>query len=352
MARRESFADLLGNGQPSVAATTNDMPAAVLLPVARCAPNPHNPRLDLGDLSDLADIVNIQLQSVLAITRGAYLKLWPEDAETVRGIDHIIVNGCRRHAASVKYGRADLIAVVNDDVASSRARLLRAALDENDQRRDFDPIEQANAVKAIVDEYPSQAEACRAEGWDKTWASQRVRLLLLAPEVQQSIRSRAAGGQGMAIRDARWLSGRSNITELTAEQQFAAVEAMRGEEQAKRETAKASERGKAHRKPKPAETAPKPSETEEPYTAVYERGATSEGLPSSAEGESATATIPDQRETASSTVATEGLLHTVEQLRGAAPEQIAQVLVDQVPAEELMKVIDLVIAQLRKAGVS
>ncbi|WP_051942876.1 ParB/RepB/Spo0J family partition protein [Streptacidiphilus rugosus] len=228
MARRQSLATLLSPGEPTVAAARQeDSPAAVLLPVARLAPNPQNPREDLGDLSDLKDIVGIQLQSLLAVTRGAYLRLWPEYAEELRGVDHVIVNGCRRHAAAVAYGRAELITVVNDDVAASRARLRRASLDENANRKDFDPIEEARAVKALVEEYDSAAAAARAEGWSPAWVSQRTRLLLLAPEVQSSIRARAGGGEGMALRDARWLAGRPNLAELSAEQQFDAVAGMR-----------------------------------------------------------------------------------------------------------------------------
>ncbi|MEZ0069926.1 ParB/RepB/Spo0J family partition protein [Streptacidiphilus sp. MAP12-20] len=241
MARRESLASLLSPGQPTVAAArTGDSPAAVLLPVTRLAPNPQNPREDLGDLSDLKDIVGIQLQSVLAVTRGAYLRLWPEYGEALRGVDHVIVNGCRRHAAAVRYGRPELITVVNDEVAASRARLRRASLDENANRKDFDPIEEARAVKALVEEYESAAAAARAEGWSAAWVSQRTRLLLLAPEVQSSIRARAAGGEGMSLRDARWLAGRPNLAELSAARQFDAVAAMKEPAQAERFAASAT----------------------------------------------------------------------------------------------------------------
>jgi hypothetical protein len=362
MARRESLSNLLGPGQASVATTSNDAPVAVLLPVARCAPNPHNPRRDLGDLADLADIVGIQLQSVLAVTRGAYLGLWPEEADALRGVDHIIVNGCRRHAASLKYGRSELIAVVNDDVASSRARLLRAAFDENDKRLGFDPIEEAEAVSAIVGEYPSQAEACRAEGWDKTWASQRLRLLLLAPAVQESVRARAAGQDGLAIREARWLSGRPGIAEMTEEQQFAAVLEMRVEEQQKKAVAKAERQASkvpaAKAKPVKSNTAvyditeaPPAADalasSEAAYTAVFDASESS-SEPAVSGGEASVeeaGLIPDQREGGPAVE-----LGRAGQLVGAQPEQIAQMLVDQVPADDLMEVIDLVIAQLRSQG--
>lgn len=203
-----------------------------------CVANPRNPRDEVGDLEDLASIVERQLQSCLAVTRRAFLALWPEDEQFLDDARYVIVNGNRRLAAAVKYGRPDLIVVVDDGVASSKATLLRAALDENLSRRDFDPIEEAKAVMAVVAQYETAKEAGEAQQWTGAWISQRKSLLKLAPEVQAMVRAKARGGEGIPIRDARWLGSRKGVEELTAEQQLALLRQAKDEESSvKRERA-------------------------------------------------------------------------------------------------------------------
>ena len=60
------------------------------------------------------------------------------------------INGCRRLAAAHKYGRTDLAIVVNDDIARDRITLISASIAENVDRQDFDVIEEAKAVEALV----------------------------------------------------------------------------------------------------------------------------------------------------------------------------------------------------------
>ena len=47
-------------------------------PLSELTANPRNPRDDLGDLEDLASIADMQLQPAVAVTKAAYLKLYPE----------------------------------------------------------------------------------------------------------------------------------------------------------------------------------------------------------------------------------------------------------------------------------
>lgn len=203
-------------------------PGLVLVKTDRLMPNPHNPRDDIGDLEDLASIVTIQRQSLLVVTRAAYVALYPGETEACRGKDYIVANGNRRHAAAVKFGRDELICVVNDDVAESRAALMRAAYDENVQRMDFDPIEEAKAVLAIVAEYPSQKEAAEAEGWSESTLSLRKNLLKLHPDLQDMVRVQARGGEGgLSIRRARRLGAVKGIAEMTLDQQLEQLEVLR-----------------------------------------------------------------------------------------------------------------------------
>ncbi|MEU6926027.1 ParB/RepB/Spo0J family partition protein [Streptomyces sp. NPDC086796] len=188
-------------------ATIDDRPVAVAadtsagVSLALLAANPRNPREDLGDLEDLKSITKRQLQPCLVVTAKGYLALWPEDAERVGNARYVVVSGCRRLAAARKYGRTELLIVHDETVAASRGELLGAAVEENIGRQDFDIIEEARAVEAVVAEYPSTREAAKARGWTHGWVSQRRALLKLTPEMQSMLR---AGD--LAVRDARRLA--------------------------------------------------------------------------------------------------------------------------------------------------
>ncbi|GGU51133.1 ParB/RepB/Spo0J family partition protein [Streptomyces violascens] len=232
--KRVSFADMADDeveAEPGV----DRRPQGRWLTVERCLPNPHNPREVVGDLSDLASITERQLQSCLAITPTAYLKLWPEEEELLgAGTDDVvIINGNRRRAAAVKFGRADLFVVTDDSIATSRASVLRAAYDENDARKDLDPIEDAHAVMDIVGTYSTAKEAAAAEGWSQPWISHRKNLLKIHPTLQEEVRAKARGEEGLAIRDARRLGSVKGIEQMPlAEQRKALADLLRADAEA------------------------------------------------------------------------------------------------------------------------
>jgi len=176
-------------------------------PLAELTPNPRNPRDDLGDLADLESIADLQLQPAVAVTKAAYLALYPGDPITTR---FVVINGCRRLAAAHKYGRTDLAVVVNDDIARDRVTLISASIAENVDRQDFDVIEEAKAVESLVAECGSAVEAATRLRKTQAWVSQRRALLALAPELQIGLRR----GE-LAIREAR------NLARVPLEQQVA-----------------------------------------------------------------------------------------------------------------------------------
>ncbi|MFC1399813.1 MULTISPECIES: ParB N-terminal domain-containing protein [Streptacidiphilus] len=202
------------------------------VPLDRLAPNPRNPREDLGDLEDLRSIAELQLQACLAVTREAYLRIWPEDEPLLgAGVDHVVVNGCRRYAAAVRFGRDTLEICVKDEVAASREALLAASIQENIDRRDFDVLEEARAVEAMVAACEgSGVAAARRLNRSPGWISQRRALLELAPELQSRLR---AGD--LAVRDARRLA-RVPLAEQVAawREEAARAELQRAERQAAR----------------------------------------------------------------------------------------------------------------------
>jgi ParB family transcriptional regulator, chromosome partitioning protein len=167
-------------------------------PLTQLCANPRNPRDDLGDLAELASIADMQLQPAVVVTADAYRTLYPDDHITTR---YVVINGCRRLAAAHKYGLSTLDIVVNDVIARDRVTLISAAITENVDRQDFDVIEEARAVEALVAECGRADVAGQRLHRTEGWVSQRRALLKLAPELQSALRR----GE-LAIRHARSLA--------------------------------------------------------------------------------------------------------------------------------------------------
>lgn len=165
------------------------------------AHNPRNPRDGLGDLSDLASIAEMQLQPAAVVTQSAYLALYPGDNLDPLNARFVVINGNRRLAAAREYGREYLDVVVNDEIARDKVTLIAAAIAENVARQDFDVIEEAKAVEALVAECGSGEKAAVHLHKTAGWVSQRRALLQLEPELQGALRR----GE-LAIREARSLA--------------------------------------------------------------------------------------------------------------------------------------------------
>lgn len=200
--QRTNLADLaaaVGDKSPVERSTakTEETPSQSA-PLRDLTPNPRNPRDSVGDLTDLASIADIQLQPAVVVTQTAYSRLYPEDHISAR---FVVINGCRRLAAAHKYGRTDLAIVVNDTIARDRITLISASIAENVDRQDFDVIEEARAVEALVAECGRADEAAVRLHKTEGWVSQRRALLQLAPELQDALRR----GE-LALREARSLA--------------------------------------------------------------------------------------------------------------------------------------------------
>ncbi|WP_156296869.1 ParB/RepB/Spo0J family partition protein [Mycobacterium paragordonae] len=198
--RRTSLAELAGdvgdNSPVDRIPVTEARPRSVAL--ADLTANPRNPRDDVGDLTNLASIADMQLQPAVVVTAAAYRALYPDDAIATR---FVVINGCRRLAAAHKYGRTDLDIVVNDALARDRITLITAAITENVDREDFDVIEEARAVEALVAECGRAVTAAQRLHRTEGWVSQRRALLKLDPQLQTALRR----GE-LAIREARALA--------------------------------------------------------------------------------------------------------------------------------------------------
>lgn len=190
--KRRSFASIAtDSGPPAPAPTiTNRHSRAAGLPIDQVAPNPLNPRTDLGDLTELVESLraNGQLQPCTVVSRSRYLTHYPEHVELIGAAQYVAVTGARRHAAAKLAGLDVLDVIVKDTVASSRESLAAAAIAENIERKDFTVLEEATAVQALVDLTGSGKAAAERLGRTSGWVSQRLALLKLHPDLQAELR--------------------------------------------------------------------------------------------------------------------------------------------------------------------
>ena len=213
---------------------TGVAPPPRVLPLAVLAPNPRNPREGVGDLEQLRSLTQTQLQPCLVVSRAAYLRLWPQDAEQLgAAARYVVVNGCRRYAAALHFGMTELEVTVKEEVADTRESLLAAAIQENIDRQDFDLLEEAKAVEAMVlaCEGSSTNAAVRLNR-TKGWVSQRRALLELSDQMRAALRA----GE-LPVRDARRLARVPRADQYAVwRREVEAAKARRAQEKAERAT--------------------------------------------------------------------------------------------------------------------
>ena len=157
------------------------------LPVDDVEPNPDQPRkhFDPDALQALADSVSESgvLQPILVRPRGTGYEL---------------VAGERRWRAAQLAGLATVPAVVTD---RDDAESLETAVIENMAREDLNPVEEARAVSALVDDAGlSREQVGKRVGRSRSAISNLIRILDLPPEAVTLIESGALSeGHGRAL---------------------------------------------------------------------------------------------------------------------------------------------------------
>lgn len=221
-----SVADKLGTGSSfgnvarsrsargrAKAVTQGDVPTyeLVRLQLDGVVPTPLNPRRNFGTEEELTrfgeELRQAQLAACVAVTRDAYLALWPEHEERIASAKYVLINGERRYRSGVHVGLEALDFVVRDDLASSREQFINHLLKENLDREDFDVIERARGVQQLVDvcaekeERGARSRAAEQLGKDRSWVTNQLVLLELPTELQSML---SAGS--LAERDGRLLA--------------------------------------------------------------------------------------------------------------------------------------------------
>ncbi|MFJ5142720.1 ParB/RepB/Spo0J family partition protein [Streptomyces sp. NPDC088707] len=204
------------------------------------AENPENPRREFDEqyLDSLARNMREvgQIQTATVMTRLAFLVAHPEHQDAVpAGLEYVVIDGHCRLKAARKAG-IDLRITVDDSSAGTREDLLAAALSANHFRKDLTPIEEAEALDALVAFHGSAAAVVSVLGGtvNDSWISTRRALLQLPEPIQERV---AAKEVPIAI--AR-KAGR-----LPAEQQASFVEAKMAERKAEQARKPKAIRGRA-----------------------------------------------------------------------------------------------------------
>jgi ParB family chromosome partitioning protein len=154
------------------------------------AGNPFNPRDELTEIEETADSLRAkgQIQPVTVVRRAAFLGAYPgQEGELSEEAEYVVIDGNRRLAAAQLASLAELRIDVNDDLAASAADIVESALIANIHRVDVPPMDQAKAIRNLVQVHGSQGEVARRLGKTPAWVSQRLALLELTPELQEQV---------------------------------------------------------------------------------------------------------------------------------------------------------------------
>ncbi|MFT4257262.1 MAG: ParB/RepB/Spo0J family partition protein [Pseudoxanthomonas sp.] len=148
------------------------------LPVDRLQPGKYQPRLamDAAKLGELAD--SIKAQGVIQ----------PIVVRELSADRFEIVAGERRWRASQQAGLSEVPVVVRE---LDDRTVIAMALIENIQREDLNPLEEAQSLQRLIDEFSlTHAEAAEAVGRSRAAVSNLLRLLDLPPAIRALLEAR------------------------------------------------------------------------------------------------------------------------------------------------------------------
>ena len=178
-----------------------------LLPIHKVEPNKNQPRQDF-------DEEELQALSESIRTHGVIQPL------TVRELPsgyYQIIAGERRWRASRMAGLREIPAVI---VEADDKKTMELALIENLQRQDLNPVEEAFGYRSLMADYGlTQEDAANRVGKSRSAVANALRLLNLAPEVLEKVRSgELTAGHARAV-----LSLKDEKKQLSAAQKIIAL---------------------------------------------------------------------------------------------------------------------------------
>ena len=165
-------ADSSGLAQLGQPASLEALPNTLAVSKLRAGKYQPRTRMDEGALAELAESIRAQ---------GIMQPILVRPVDSVKGIYEIIA-GERRFRAAQLAGLTEVPVLVKD-VADEHAAAM--ALIENIQREDLNPLEEAQGVKRLIDEFGlTHEQAATAIGRSRSATSNLLRLINLAAPVQ------------------------------------------------------------------------------------------------------------------------------------------------------------------------
>lgn len=150
-------------------------PVGRMIPIDKLAPNPNQPRVEIGDLTEL--ISSIKQKGVLEP-----LLVRPSDV----GGRFMIISGERRYRASLEVGLVELPCIEMDVDDRDVAEI---SLIENLQRKDLTPFEEADGLRALSERFGyTHEEIATKIGKSRTTITESLSLASIPPEIRDLCR--------------------------------------------------------------------------------------------------------------------------------------------------------------------
>ena len=168
---------------PLLEAQPSDVPRT--LPVDALAPGKYQPRKTMDDakLAELAESIKAQ-----GVIQPIVVREVP-GARGNGGKTYEIIAGERRWRATRLAGLAEIPVVIRE--VDDRT-VIAMALIENIQREDLNPLEEAQSLQRLIDEFDlTHAQAAEAVGRSRAAVSNLLRLLELPAEIRVLVEARA-----------------------------------------------------------------------------------------------------------------------------------------------------------------
>jgi ParB family chromosome partitioning protein len=145
-----------------------------MIPIDKLAPNPHQPRVEIGDLSEL--VASIREVGVLE-------PILVRPSEVGR---FMIISGERRYRASLELGLVELPCIEMD--VDDRA-VAEISLIENLQRKDLNCFEEADGYKALADKFGyKHEEIAKKIGKSRTSITESLALAAIPADIRDLCR--------------------------------------------------------------------------------------------------------------------------------------------------------------------
>ena len=178
-----------GPSLPGLTQTGRDEPKLANLPLKLIDPDSNQPRQDLGDVTDLAHSIRqhglLNPIIVEAATEGRYR----------------ILAGGRRFAACTSLGLATVTCIVRTVEEHSRLAL---QLIENIHRKDLSPIEEAQGMRRLMNEFSlTQRELAQKLGKSVAAINQSLRVLDIDSQLITDLQSSGNGSKSVLLEIAK-----------------------------------------------------------------------------------------------------------------------------------------------------